>query len=105
MSPSYEGIEPQFDLAAQDSLAEVARKGASKQGAFMDDRTAKEIEDLADQIKQATIEAEQAEVPEVPGPVEQEPELAGEPEVAPPDPDAPAPPPPTQADLLGGAGG
>ena len=119
MSPNYEGIEPQFDLAAQ----EIAAAGLADKGIpgipvfYVYDRAAviAAAQARAAEIQREWTEAAEAfdnyrtrnaetAVPES-EPIQQEPELAGEPAVAPPDPNAPAPPPPTQADLPGGTGG
>ena len=101
-------IEDQFDVAAQDRRAEAA-KAARTQPPYVYDRDAviaagdlarlaRELEEVADQIEAEGLAAEaaekkgEAEVPEVPGKVDQEPELPQDPAVAPPDPDAPKPP-------------
>ena len=88
-------VEDQFDVAAQDRRAEAAKQ-ARTVPPYVYDRDAviaaaeladkaKELEAIADQIEKEALEAEQAEVPEVPGAVDQEPELT------PPDPDEPKP--------------
>lgn len=84
----YESIEPQFDLAAQE--AKVADR--KEKPPYVYDRDAviaaaelaekaRELEALADEIEKEALEAEKAAlepVPEVPGKVEQEPEITPE---------------------------
>lgn len=101
-------VEDQFDVAAQDRRADAAKKartaptydrdaGIAAADAVEQERIqadlfakAKALETLADQIEADALKAE-AEVPEVPGKVDQEPELTQDPQVAPPDPAAPKP--------------
>lgn len=117
MSPSYEGIEPQFDLAAQEAKGRAVtawQKAAAVDLEALQEaikanlaKKAKDLEALADQIEKEGIEAEQAEVPEVPGKVEQEPEVDMVCEAHPdrewPHDDCPGPGMPPRA--VGGSGG
>ena len=109
MSPSYEGIEPQFDLAAQEAKAHVAHAEAVVLADLKLENAPVNIYDRNAVIEAAIARAAElhraaeTEIPESEA-IKQEPEIAGEPAVAPPDPDAPEPPPPTQADLPGGSG-
>jgi hypothetical protein len=104
MSPHYEPIEPQFDLAAQE--AKAARKPEGDRSPYEGEDSAeqaagraelaekaRELERLADEIEKEALEAEKAaaqnvgdgvevptfgalaEVPEVPGKVDQDPEI------------------------------
>lgn len=72
MSGKHEGIEPQFDLAAQEARADAAARARLAQNAAT-------LNGLADELEaegQKALEAERAldEMPEA-GKVEQEPEL------------------------------